>query len=115
MRDQKQVAQIEPRELQALLSSGARVFLLDVREPEEHQLVNIANSCLVPLMQLEQEFENIVSQTQLAEHAIVYCRVGGRSALAIRWLEDRGLAGVLNLRGGINAYAVEADTTLKPY
>ncbi|OVE79831.1 hypothetical protein BVY02_02145 [bacterium J17] len=109
------VPEIGSQELKQLLDRGESVLLLDVREPEENQLVAIKPSVLIPLMELETKLEDVRKLTEGKQHLVAYCRVGGRSEMAVQYLEASGVLGVKNLRGGINAYAEEADTSLNPY
>lgn len=109
------IEEIEPTRLHALLTSNASVLLLDVRQIEEHERVALPDSHLIPLMELPQRWEEVLPKIKSSETTVVYCRVGGRSALAVEFLQSMGLTGIKNLRGGINAYALEADTSLDPY
>ena len=111
-----QVLEIQPVELKKLLDENKKVILIDVRQPEEFDLVKIEGSQLVPLDALPERLEEIKDiLAQESDERVVYCRSGGRSQTAIEWLEQQGLAGLKNLRGGVNAYAEEADTSLEPY
>ena len=40
---------------------------------------------------------------------VVYCHHGVRSMAVAEWLAERGLAGILNLQGGIDAWSSEVD------
>lgn len=111
---EQDVPEIEPLELRQLLRQGPRPVLIDVREPDEHELVKLDGSHLFPLMQVEQRFNEIRTLIDPDRTTVIYCRSGGRSALVVRYLLSRGLPSV-NLRGGINAYATEADPQLRPY
>lgn len=110
------VPAIEPKELKKALDAGLPVILIDVRQPEEYEVVKIEGGVLVPLMELESRIDEVRKLSSDSNSLkVVYCRSGGRSAHAIEFLSSVGLEGFLNLRGGINAYALEADSTLKPY
>lgn len=111
------VEEIQPLELRSLLEDQQhKLLLIDVREPDENQRVRIGDSSwLIPMASVEGELDAIRSKSGDADTTVVYCRSGGRSEMAIRWLEQAGISGLKNLRGGINAYAKEADTSLEPY
>ena len=99
-----------------MLKSAQNLRLLDVREPEEHALVKLKNSVLIPLMSLESRLNEVRELSASGDNLlIVYCRSGHRSALAIEWLDSQGLRNLKNLRGGINLYAEQADSSLTPY
>lgn len=109
------VREIEPQRL-AELRKSRRVLLLDVREPEEHELVRIEGSLLIPLGELADRVSELrTALNDPHDVLVVYCRVGGRSALAAEWLEEHGCGSWYNLRGGINAWACEVDSSLEPY
>ncbi len=114
------IPQIEPIELfrrvaEGKVSSG-ELALLDVRQPEEFELVRIDGSVLIPLMEIESRLSDIKALAAACPgELVVLCRVGGRSEMAINFLAAAGVPRLVNLRGGINAYAREADTSLSPY
>ena len=107
--------ELEPEDLAKLQSSGKSVVLLDVREPEEHEYVRLEDSWLIPLMELEQNLEQIKRRVEKADVLVVYCRSGHRSGSAVEFLKEQGIACAINLRGGINAYSTKVDSTLPQY
>ena len=108
--------EIEPLDLKRKLDGGQRVVLLDVRQPDEHELVRLEGSTLVPLMEVPERLDEIRDLLKTPHDCfVVYCRSGARSAQALGFLESQGIAGGFNLRGGVNSYAREADTSLTPY
>ncbi|MFN8389204.1 MAG: rhodanese-like domain-containing protein [Bdellovibrionota bacterium] len=110
------VPEISPLELHHLLKNGPHPKLLDVREPEEHKLVKLRGSVLIPMMSIADRLDEIRELSNNgAELVVVYCRSGKRSAIAIEWLASQGLTNLKNLRGGINAYGNEADKRITPY
>jgi rhodanese-related sulfurtransferase len=89
-------------ELKQKIDRGEKVNLVDVREPQEYEEVNIGGR-LVPLgkvqsMQVE-ELEDLKD-----EEVIVYCRSGRRSMLACLVLDQMGFKDTYNLEGGILAW-----------
>ncbi|MCA1810725.1 MAG: HesA/MoeB/ThiF family protein [Halobacteriales archaeon] len=74
-------------------------FLLDVREPDEHEGFHLPNSTLVPLGQLPRRLAELPRDRPIA----VYCAVGGRSARATDFLRAQGFDAV-NVRGGVRAW-----------
>lgn len=91
------------------------VFLLDVREPfEQYQSkINYDNSTLIPLGELASRLDEI--ETHKENEIVCLCRSGGRSAQACQLLEKEGFSNVKNLKGGINEWAREIDTSLPVY
>lgn len=89
-------------ELKQRLAAGETPILLDVRQPEEHAEVNIPNSILIPLGELQQRLEEILQYKD--QEVIVYCRSGNRSGQACMFLTMMGFANPVNLRGGMLAW-----------
>ena len=85
--------------------------LLDVREPEEVEIVAMPQALRVPLSQLEL---GIRSLDRAAQYVVV-CHHGIRSAHAATFLRERGFTQVANLLGGIDAWAVEVDPSMPRY
>jgi len=90
---------ISPKDLAALLRKGP-IFLLDVREPDEHADYNIGGT-LIPLTDILLQYQQIPTD----QTVIVYCKKGIRSQIAIQRLEEKfGFTNLVNLRGGIDAW-----------
>jgi rhodanese-related sulfurtransferase len=88
---------ITAKELQAKLSAGENVFLLDVREDFEHEAFNIGGK-LIPLGEVNTKASEIPTDKPV----IVYCRKGIRSQIAIQRLEEKfGFKNLFNLKGGV--------------
>jgi adenylyltransferase/sulfurtransferase len=104
------VKEVSPAELKRMLDSGEKVQLLDVREPFENAYCHIEGSKLIPLEQLEQR----VGELDPSGRVVVYCHVGVRSARATEFLNSKGFK-VQNLRGGVEAWALEVDPSMPVY
>jgi rhodanese-related sulfurtransferase len=102
-----------PIELKEMLDSGEDILLLDVRGDDEHEIVHIEGSTLIPLHDLEDSVDKL--EPYKGKEIVVYCHSGIRSAMAQQYLEDLGFTSVRNLHGGIDAYAVEAEPGLPRY
>ena len=110
MRPAPDYQSITPRELKARLDAGDRPVLLDVREPWEFSLARIEGSTLVPLSQLAER----VGELDPAAETVAICHHGVRSAHVTQALERSGFANVLNLEGGLDAYA-DVDESVPRY
>ena len=104
------IPEITPRDLKTRLDRGDDLFLLDVREPHEYQICNI-NGTLIPLGDLP----NRVSELDGTREIVAYCRSGKRSADAIQFLRQAGFKKLLNLKGGILAWADDVDPSMPKY
>jgi rhodanese-related sulfurtransferase len=101
---------ITSRELKTKLDAGDRPELLDVREPWEFELARIEGSRLIPLSELSDRF----TELDPAAETVVICHHGARSAYVTQALERAGFAQVLNLEGGLDAYA-DVDESVPRY
>jgi adenylyltransferase/sulfurtransferase len=104
------VPEIEPEELKHLQECGEDVFVLDVREPHEYQIVNLGGH-LIPLNELPRRMHELDSSREI----VVHCRSGARSGRAAEFLQQAGFRKVKNLRGGILAWADRIDRSLPKY
>ena len=73
--------------------------VLDVREPVEWQHGHIEGAVHIPLSTLPVRVGELP-----AAQTLVVCKVGGRSAQAVMWLQQQGLDAV-NLQGGMIDWA----------
>jgi len=101
-------------ELDARLRRGDRVFVLDVREPNEYQICRIEGSTLIPLGELPKRLSEIPRGAG-APDIVVHCKMGGRSAKAVRQLLDSGYDRVQNLTGGILSWIDRVDPSQSKY
>jgi adenylyltransferase/sulfurtransferase len=102
---------ITAEELQRRLQKGDKVFILDVRNPEEYQICKIAGSTLLPLPALPQRFGELDKNREM----VVHCKSGMRSAKAIAFLKQQGFTKLKNLKGGILAWAEKVDPSMPRY
>jgi adenylyltransferase/sulfurtransferase len=106
------IPQISVEELKRRLDAREDVFVLDVREPHEAQIVNMG-APLIPLGQLANRIGELAAQKN--RKIVVHCKSGGRSQMAAQLLNNAGFPHVENLPGGILAWAVKIDPTLPKY
>jgi rhodanese-related sulfurtransferase len=108
---ERPVKEITAKELYDLQVKGEKFQLIDVREPHEYDIVNIGAE-LVPLATVAAYADQISRDTKV----VVHCKMGGRSAKAIRELEDKfGFDNLYNLKGGILSYIDEVKPELTKY
>ena len=106
------IPQITVQELKRRFDAHEDVFVLDVREPHEVQIVNIG-APLIPLGQLANRIDELAPQKD--REIVVHCKSGARSQKAAQLLKSAGFANVENLAGGILAWADKIDPTLPKY
>lgn len=107
----EQTAEVTPVELKRWLDDGRELALLDVREPFENALCRLEGSKLIPLGELPQRLGELDPEAE----TIVYCHLGNRSAVAVKFLSTRGFKKVRNLNGGITAWADKVDPSMPKY
>jgi adenylyltransferase/sulfurtransferase len=103
------VEELSVEELRARLDAGD-IHLVDVREPFEVEICRIPGAVLIPLGQLGERMSEVPRDRDVAVH----CKSGGRSAKAVKMLQDAGWTRVRNVKGGILAWA-EIDPSVKRY
>ncbi len=103
---------ITPSELKARLDRGEKLRVIDVREQDEWAVAQLPEAELIPLSQFAQR-----APLELApdEEIVLYCHHGMRSARAQGFLQTQGFSKVLNLTGGIDAWATQLDPAMKRY
>ena len=105
------VAEISPSEFQEMRDQGVDFQLIDVRQPYEFEIVHLGGE-LIPLEKLAEHTQAISRDKKV----VVYCRSGKRSADAIIMLQDDfGFDNLVNLQGGLLAYAREIDPSMVTY
>jgi rhodanese-related sulfurtransferase len=102
--------EITPTELRDLLAREDPPLLVDVREPVEASIAQIAGSLLIPMASLPQRLQEIPKDRPVA----LYCHAGMRSAYAAEWLARQGYD-ALSLAGGIDRWAVEVEPAMRRY
>ena len=104
------VPEITVRELKSKLDNGEPINVLDVREPHEYEVANIGVK-LVPLGELPRR----LAEFDQNENFAIHCKTGGRSAKAVKLLQDAGFGNVYNVKGGITAWSEEIDPSVPKY
>lgn len=94
------IAEITAEQLKAEMASGSSPFILDVRNQDEFDECRIEGSHLIPLPVLAARFGELDPACDM----VVHCKLGGRSAKAIQFLQSKGFTKLRNLAGGMEAY-----------
>ena len=105
------VEEIGVVELKRRLDAGEPLEIIDVREPHEWAICRIEGARLVPLGTLGAR----IHELDPSRTYVLQCRSGVRSATAVGILRQAGFQSLLNLRGGILAWAREIDPTMPTY
>ena len=105
------VPTITATELKTKIDRKDKFILVDVREPYEYDICNISGSKLIPLGELPAR----LSELDSADEIVLHCKVGGRSAKALKILQDAGFRKLSNLQGGIQAWSENVDPSVPRY
>jgi adenylyltransferase/sulfurtransferase len=104
---------LSPRQLADTLEGDDPPFLLDVREPYEWEIGNLAGkaSVLIPYGEVRARLSEIPRDRPV----VVLCHVGVRSAIVANVLRAEGFTEVYNLRGGYLAWIDDIEPNLPRY
>ena len=103
------VKPLRPAELKAMLDSGDKLELVDVRTEQEQAAAKIGNARL-----LDADYERALEGDKGAT-IVFFCHHGGRSRAAAERFVAAGHTKVFNLEGGIDAWSREVDPTVPRY
>ncbi|HUX27735.1 MAG TPA: ThiF family adenylyltransferase, partial [Terracidiphilus sp.] len=104
------IPQLSVKELKSRMDAGEDVMILDVREPFEYQIANLGGK-LIPMNDVPRRLAEIERNREI----VVQCKMGGRSQRVAEFLSQAGYPRVVNLAGGIIAWANEIDPTMPKY
>ncbi len=85
--------------------------LLDVREPWEVDIVTVSDARPIPMVEIPARLSELDKSQPLA----VLCHSGVRSRRIAEFLHEQGFLKVVNIAGGIDAWAEHVDTSMKRY
>jgi adenylyltransferase/sulfurtransferase len=105
---------ITAAELKAMLDQGDdKIFLVDVREPNEYEIVSIPGSVLIP----KDQFLNGSALERLPQdrRIVLHCKSGARSAECLAVVKNAGFADAVHLGGGVLSWVSTVDPSLPVY
>lgn len=97
------ITEVTVETAKSLIKSGD-VVTLDVREESEYAAGAIETAQLLPRGVLEFKLGTISGITDFSSAVLVYCRTGGRSAMAAQSLQQLGYTNVVSMAGGYEAW-----------
>ncbi len=101
---------LAPAELNAYLQHNTPL-LLDVREEWEWDKCHFNEARLLPMGQIMASIDTL----DKAQEMVIICHHGVRSMQVARYLESAGFESIINLRGGIDAWARQIDDSMSLY
>jgi adenylyltransferase/sulfurtransferase len=104
---------ITVKDFKTRIDAGEELFLLDVRKPFEADIASMGADQLIPVEELGRRLDEVKAPKDAP--FVVHCKMGGRSAKAVKLLRDNGWTGAINLTGGILAWSDEIDGSVPKY
>ena len=101
---------ISATELNLYLNDNQPV-LLDVRELVEYEICHIDKTTLIPMGEISSRIQELDEDDEI----ICICHHGMRSLQVAMYLESQGFSNMVNLNGGIEAWACEVDRDMPRY
>ena len=105
------VEDIAPAEFARRKAADSRWQLVDVREPWEVETAAIAGTVCIPMAEIPERLADLDKSCPTA----VLCHSGGRSRRVAEFLLAAGFTEIVNIAGGIDAWAQDLDKTLQRY
>lgn len=105
------IPEIGVEDLKTKIDRGDTFVLLDVRELFEWDIARLPGAKLIPMSELPSR----MSELDSADEIVLYCKVGPRSAQAVRQLQKAGFGKLHNLIGGIAAWSDQVDSSVPKY
>ena len=96
-----------------MLDAGDDIFLVDVREPNEYEIVSIPGATLIP----KGDFLSGAALERLPQdkRIVLHCKSGARSAEALAVVKKAGFADAVHVGGGVLAWISQVDPSLPAY
>jgi sulfur-carrier protein adenylyltransferase/sulfurtransferase len=104
---------ISVRDLKEMFDAGKDFVLIDVREPNEYEIVAIPGSVLIP----KGEFLNGTALAKLPtdKPIVLHCKSGVRSAEALAVVKGAGFADAVHVGGGVLAWVNQIEPDKPTY
>jgi len=90
---------------------NAKALLVDVREPWEFDICHLAGSINIPMGEVSHHLAQIAS----SEECVVICHHGVRSMQVIQYLHQQNIEHLINLDGGVDAWARQVEPDMPVY
>jgi len=104
---------ITATELKDMLDREDDIFLIDVREPNEYEIVSIPGATLIPKDQILSgaALERLPQDKRI----VLHCKSGARSAECLAVLKNAGFSDAVHVGGGVLAWVNQVDPSLPTY
>lgn len=115
------VTHISPEQLSEYISKKDDFILLDVRTEAEYQAGHIQGATWFPRGRIDFYIQELIKEPDAK--IVLYCRTGGRSALASLTMKEIGYTNIVDLDGGFRNWVshgnsffnLHGENTIKTY
>ncbi|WP_411727064.1 MBL fold metallo-hydrolase [Methyloglobulus sp.] len=105
----QQITEVNVEKAKQLIAQG-NITIIDTREESEYAAGHIELAVPLPRGVLEFKIGNIPELADKSKPVLIYCRTGGRAALAAQTLKTLGYTNVLSIAGGYEAWQKASET-----
>jgi sulfur-carrier protein adenylyltransferase/sulfurtransferase len=104
---------ISAKDLAGMMERGENIFVVDVREPNEYEIVSIPGATLIP----KGEFLSGEALSKLPQDKklVLHCKSGARSAECLAIAKNAGFSDAVHVGGGVLAWVSQVDPSLPTY
>jgi len=104
---------ITATELKDMLDRRDDILLIDVREPNEYEIVSIPGAVLIPKGEILSgaALERLPQDKRI----VLHCKSGARSAECLAVIKDAGFSDAVHVGGGVLAWINQVDPSLPAY
>ncbi len=103
---------IEVAAVEKWLKEHPKAVVLDVRTKEEHAEGALEGAVLIPFTDADFQ-ERVKKELKPEQPLLVYCRSGGRSAKAVKVLQEAGFKQIREIDGGVIAWGEAGKALVK--
>src|ERR1022692_3295063 len=95
--------EIAPSEVKARMDAGEELRLIDVREPQEHDICRIEGARPIPMRSIPQYLQELDDD---GAQLVIFCHHGVRSLSVVDWLRRQGVERCQSMSGGIDLWSL---------
>src|SRR5690606_27171816 len=106
--------EVSPGDVRRRLDAGEKIFLIDVREPFEHQIAKIDGAELIPMNTVPSALQHLEARADEGT-LVIFCHHGVRSLNVVHWLREQRVDACQSMAGGIDRWSREIDPTVPRY
>jgi len=96
-----------------MLDRDDDIFLIDVREPNEFEIVSIPGAVLIPKDQFVSGA--VLERLPQDRRIVLHCKTGVRSAECLAVVKSAGFSDAVHVGGGVISWVNTVDPTLPVY